>query len=307
MRKAAAGVAYGLFALAALAVGAFVADPLPVDRRLAEEKLWRAGGRRETIPGPNGARLSVWEIGPLSSDRIVVLQHGLGADATYFRKAGIALAKGGRTVLLPDAPGSGRSERPREDAAYGLAARVAALEKLVKGLALDKVELVGHSLGGWTAAAFALKHPERISRLVLVDSGGFSDPGPDGPDAVRARFLPVDRSGARDLVALLFLRKGPLARGFLADALARSFRSSTPGRTVRALTEADVIGDRVRDLPAGTVFLWGEHDAIFPLADTRRAARRVPGARLIVVTGVGHDPALEAPRAFQEALASALR
>lgn len=307
MRRAALPVTYLLAALVALGAGAFVADPLAAHRSGAEESLRRAGALRETLPGPFGTRLSVWEMGPLSAERPVVLFHGLGADATYFRRAAIALRRSGRTVLLPDAPGSGRSEAPREDAGYGLAPRVAALEKLLSGLGLEKVDLVGHSLGGWAAAAFALANPHRVGRLVLVDSGGFTSSGPDGPEAVRARFRPDDRGGAHALVAMLFLREGALRSGFMADALARGFRSEAVTRTVRSLSERDLLGERARALPEGTVFLWGERDAIFPLADARHAAAAVPGARLLVVTGVGHDPAIEAPRPFQDALERALR
>src|SRR5512141_2969767 len=82
--RAAGTLAFAFVALASFGAGLFVSDPLAVHERFAEERLWNAGGRRETFPGPSGLRLSVWEIGPLAVERPVVLQHGLGATATYF-------------------------------------------------------------------------------------------------------------------------------------------------------------------------------------------------------------------------------
>lgn len=305
--RGARAAAYALVALTAAGFGAFVADPLAVEARLSEELLWNAGGRRETFPGPGGIRLSAWELGKLSAERPVILQHGIGASATYFRRAAIALREEGRTVILPDAAGSGRSEAPRERSGWGLRARVTAISSLHRALALEKVDLVGHSLGGWAAARWALENPRLVGRLVLVDSGGFTGAQTLPEDEIRARFVPADREGARALVAMLFHRKGALARGFVADALARSFRGDAVARTVEELSEDDLLTEaEVRALPEGTVFVWGEKDPLFPLEDARRAAAMVPGARLLVIRGTGHDPALEAPAAFHEALRRAL-
>jgi len=134
--------------------GAVAVDPLPVYRSIQEKRLSYAGARRETFAADDGTTLSAFILGPLSAERPVVLLHGLGADATYWTDAALFLARHGRTVILPDAPGSGRSEPPRDPKGYGLPGRVAALDSLARALALDKSDLVGHSLGGWTAGSY---------------------------------------------------------------------------------------------------------------------------------------------------------
>src|SRR5450756_2060804 len=105
---------------------------------------WRRTTGRSAERGPRTA----FVLGPLSAERPVVLLHGLGADATYWTDAARFLARRGRTVILPDAPGSGRSEPPADPAGYSLAGRVAAMDSLARSLALGKFDLVGHSLGG---------------------------------------------------------------------------------------------------------------------------------------------------------------
>ena len=120
---------FGLAAMAFLLFflfGAVAVDPFPVYRAVMEEWLSISGGHREVFAADDGTSLSVWVLGPLSAERPVVLVHGLGADATYWAGTARALVRSGRTVLVPDAPGSGRSAPPKTAAGYRLNGRVAA-------------------------------------------------------------------------------------------------------------------------------------------------------------------------------------
>jgi pimeloyl-ACP methyl ester carboxylesterase len=284
--------------------GALAVDPFPAYRAVMEEWLAISGAHREVFAADDGSRLSVWVLGPLSAERPVVLLHGLGADASYWAGTARTLVRAGRTVLLPDGPGSGRSEPPRDVLGYRISGRVAALDALFRALAVGKADLVGHSLGGWTAAAFALARPEKIGRLVLVDAGGFSLPA--DVDVERRRVLPEDRPGARRVLDLLFFRRPFPAAGFVVNAFGRNYGGDPAAATVRALDVADGLAGREKDLPAGTAVIWGAEETLFPLPLGRSLAAGIPGGRLFVLTGAGHDGPLETPRAFREALASAL-
>jgi pimeloyl-ACP methyl ester carboxylesterase len=284
--------------------GAVAVDPLPVYRSIQETRLDFAGARREVFAADDGTSLSAFVLGPLSAERPVVLLHGLGADATYWTDAARFLARQGRTVILPDAPGSGRSDPPRDPASYGLPGRLAALDSLARALALEKTDLVGHSLGGWTVGWYALKFPWKTGRLVLVDAAGLSLPA--DAEAERARVLPTDRAGARRIFDLLFFRKPAPSAGFVLDAFGRNYGGGTAADTVARLTEADGLLDRLGDLPEGTTLIWGERETLFPLPIAREAAARMRAARLFVLDGAGHDGPLETPAAFHEALARAL-
>jgi len=284
--------------------GAIAVDPLPVYRAIQEKRLSRAGARREVFAADDGTSLSAFVLGPLSAERPVVLLHGLGADATYWADTARFLARRGRTVILLDAPGSGYSDPPRDPAGFGLRGRVAAVDALARALALEKFDCVGHSLGGWTAAWYALEFPWKVSRLVLVDAAGLSLP--EDAEAERERVLPRDRAGARRVFGLLFFRKPAPSLGFILDAFGRNYGSGTAALTVARLAEADGLFPRLSDLPARTTLIWGERETLFPLAIAREAASRMREARLVVLEGAGHDGPLEAPAAFHAALLGAL-
>jgi pimeloyl-ACP methyl ester carboxylesterase len=295
----------GLFAIA-VAFGALVADPLRFARWTGETTLRRTGGREEFFRGPSGERLRTWVVGSGSVSVPVVLLHGLGAASDYWAVTTRALARSGRTVIIPDAPGSGASEKPG-GAGWGLDARVAAVRSLVEALGLKSFDLVGHSLGGWTAARLAIDEPRLIRHLVLVDPGGFSLPEDGDLPAFRMRFAPTDRKGGRDLLDLLFFRKPFPGPGFVSDALARSYNSPTVSATVSALRKEDGLIGKEPDLPEGTALIWGERESLFPLEDGRRAASLLRNGRFFILTGVGHDGPLEAPRPFNDLLVTLLR
>jgi pimeloyl-ACP methyl ester carboxylesterase len=284
--------------------GALAVDPFPAYRAAMEEWLAISGAHREVFAADDGSRLSVWVLGPLSAERPVVLLHGLGADASYWAGTARALVRAGRTVLLPDGPGSGRSEPPRTVAGYRVPGRVAAVDAMFRALGLGKADVVGHSLGGWTAAAFALQHPEKTGRLVLVDAGGFDVPA--DVDAARQRVLPTDRLGARRILGLLFHRRPFPAAGFVVNAFGRNYGGDPAAATVRALDLSDGLTERERALPAGTGVIWGAEDTLFPLPLGEKLAAAIPGGRLFVLPGAGHDGPLETPAAFRGALFAAL-
>ena len=305
-RRALPAAALGALFLVALAAGAFFADPIGLVERAGVLRFRSAGALSTTVPGPGGTRLHAFELGPRSAEVPVVLLHGLGAASHYWADSAIRLARAGRTVIVPDAPGSGRSDPPPPEAGWGVPGRVAAVSALLDALRVRKADLVGHSLGGWTAGAFALEEPHRVRRLVLVDAAGFARVDGADQDALRRSLSPGDRVGARRLYDLLFLRKPFPPSGFLLDAFRRQYRKENVVATLAALEERDALLDRAAQLPAGTVFIHGSEDLICPLAEARRAFARVPSGRLLVIRGTGHDAPLEAPRLFGETLVRVL-
>ena len=165
---------------------------------------------------------------------------------------------------------------------------------------------MGHSLGGWTAGIYAIENPHRIGRLVLVDAAGLTKLTAGEIDDLKRSLSPTDRRGARHLFDLLFFRPPARPGGYLLSGLARSFNDDNVTVTVESLTEADALLGREERLPPGTVFIWGAEELLFPVADARRAAARVPSSRLLVLTGVGHDPPVEAAALFRRALLGVL-
>lgn len=305
-RQAAGTFLLALVGLCAALLGAFAADPIGSLRLLGEASLRADGAHAEFFDAPDGTTLRALVAGPLSAERPVVLLHGLGADATYWARTVHALRGAGRTAIVLDAPGSGGSGTPVRPDGLSLPARVAAVEALGAALRLDRIDLVGHSLGGATAGLFALAHPRRIGALVLVDAAGFSRATPGQVEEFQRNTRPENRVEGRRLMDLLFFRKPLPPAGAVVDGLSRRFREPNVQTTIAEAGRPDVLLGREAELPPGTTLVWGGEESLFPVADARAAVAKIPGGTLHVVPGAGHDVPLEAPDAFSKILLPAL-
>lgn len=241
-------------------------------------------------PSPTPPRRSVVEVGAYrihteergGGEEAVVLVHGLSGSGRWWWRNAPALAREYR-VLIPDLVGFGRSARPRPLPALPEVAGL--LATWVERLSLERVHLVGHSMGGLVAAYLAAGHPERVDRLVLVDAAGI--PRPLSPAALvrfAAEVTPLWRWGDPTFL--------PTIAG---DALAAGPRVLL--EAVGHLARADV-RTLLPSIRAPTLVVWGERDSFVPLADGYEFRRLVPGARLAVLRGVGHNPMVDRPADF---------
>jgi pimeloyl-ACP methyl ester carboxylesterase len=250
---------------------------------------------------------------------VVVLIHGITGRSEQWEPAMDHLAAE-HTVLAPDLLGHGESAKPRGD--YSLGAYASAVRDIMVALGHDSATIVGHSLGGGIAMQFAYQFPERIERLVLVNSGGL---GREVHPLLRASTLPGselvmpwlmhDRVlGAGEaigrMLGVLKLQTGTdfaeVARGFasLNDAEARAAFIATMRAVLDPGGQRVSAVDRLyltEDLPS--LLIWGSNDPIIPVEHGRAAHELMPGSRLELLEGVGHFPQLEAPYEFSRLLA----
>ncbi|PIP89652.1 MAG: alpha/beta hydrolase [Bdellovibrionales bacterium CG12_big_fil_rev_8_21_14_0_65_38_15] len=105
---------------------------------------------------------------------VVVLFHGKNFNGSYWHKTADDLSKAGFRVIIPDQLGFGKSDKPI-DYQYSFHALASNTAQLLDSLKLDKVSIVGHSMGGMLAARFALMYPQRVSKLSLVNPIGLED------------------------------------------------------------------------------------------------------------------------------------
>src|SRR5581483_5248798 len=132
---------------------------------------------RRDVDVPDGV-LACFRIGAAGSQPLVVAVHGITGNSHAW--IAVARALGGRAALVaPDIRGRGRSNAL--GGPYGLDAHVRDLLALIDALGLERAPLVGHSLGAYIVARFAVTHPDRVDSLVLVD-GGLPIPGTENVD-----------------------------------------------------------------------------------------------------------------------------
>lgn len=230
-----------------------------------------------------------------------VLLHGFGGDARGFARLQDDLAAS-RRVISFDLPGHGRAlDWPRIGGA-GVAARAVAAS--LEALELERVHLVGHSMGGAAAAIMALKQPEQLASLTLLAPGGF---GPEINHKLLRRYAAArDAETLEPLLEQFFGFSFSLPRLVIrqsAEARAR------PGvcETLVEIVESLLDGPRQQTLPLDEIatlglpvrLVWGRQDRVLPVSQTQA----VPGAfALHLLEGVGHMPHLEAPGAIARIL-----
>lgn len=244
----------------------------------------------------------------------VLLIHGIGDSSESWRHLIPTLARN-HTVIAPDLLGHGESEKPRAD--YSIGAYANAMRDLLSVLDIDRVTVVGHSLGGGVAMQFAYQFPERCERLVLISTGGVSHEVHPMLRFVAAPnadlLLPLlGAPGARPLGQLGFrvLKALKTKIGHDADQLTRVFDALPNAasrrafvRTLRAAIDwrgqAITMLDRcylARDMP--TLLIWGERDGVIPVAHAYQVHAAMPDSRLEVFANTGHFPHQNQPARF---------
>ena len=230
----------------------------------------------------------------------IVFLHGLGSSGESWvpqlRTLGNAYQ-----CIAPDLPGYGAS---LETDPMSFSAWADALEHLLDDMSLDRVVLVGHSLGGMLAQEFMISRSTRVSKLVLsCTSPAFG--GNDGDfqkQFIAARLRPLEQGGtmrhvAEEAAPTLF---GPCAtRVAIESAMAAMWQ--VPEQTYRAALNCLVNFDRKEALArikVPTLLLSGEYDRAAPSVVMERMAQRIPNSRHVLMRGLGHLPNVEAPERF---------
>ncbi len=242
----------------------------------------RTGGRwHEAEAGDVSVRFLVCGKGPP-----VVLLHGLSGSVRWWQHNIPALSREFRVFAIDLV----HHERRRGRSQFVLGETARRLAAWITAIGLDRVSLVGHSMGGAIAAELAADFPDRVEKLVLAN--------PAVLFPVREPRVSVMRFARRSphfpltLVPVLVgdaLRAGPLVLWQSARAvLARDLR------------------EKLRTIRAQTLVVWGEHDGILPGATPREIAARVPRCELLRMADAGHNPMWEQPEKFNAAVSTFL-
>lgn len=250
----------------------------------------------------------------------ILLIHGIGDNSTTWSMIQSKLAQR-FTVIAPDLLGHGKSDKPRAD--YSVAAYANGMRDLLSVLDIDRVTVVGHSLGGGVAMQFAYQFPQLVERLVLVGAGGVTK---DVNIALRVASLPLGSEALAFLRLPLVLpamqvvgrvagamfgstgmgRDIPDMLRILAD-LPEPTASSAFARTLRAVVDwrGQVVTMLDRCYLTQSVpvqLIWGSADSVIPVGHAELAHAAMPGSQLEIFDGSGHFPFHDDPDRFVEVL-----
>jgi pimeloyl-ACP methyl ester carboxylesterase len=248
----------------------------------------------------------------------VVMLHGLGGNKASFLPTIAALAPSFRTIAV-DLLGFGDSDKPL-GASYGPEFQARGVARLLDALGLEGAHLIGHSMGGRVALELGFREPARTHGLVLMT--------PAMAWLRRRRFAPLVR-WLRPELGLLQISPRPVVEAFMkwaipdagsslgASAIDEFVRLYTTARGRAALYAAarNVYLDephgergfwtRLRLLAPESLFIWGRHDRLVPIAFARHVERALPAAGHLELD-CGHLPQFERPREAHAAIAEFL-
>jgi pimeloyl-ACP methyl ester carboxylesterase len=263
----------------------------------------------------HGHEVAVWQGG---SGPALVLIHGMAGSAETWQPIIDRLTEN-YTVIAPDLPGHGLSDKPRGD--YSLGAYASFVRDLMNHFDCPRATIVGQSLGGGIAMQFAYQHPEFCERLVLVSSGGLGEEvswmlrllaTPGVEYVLPVAFMPWIGDGIKQVTPVL--SKIGLRPSAQLEEIWRAYDSLADPETRSAFVHTikaviDTRGQRVsaadrlylaEDVP--TLIVWGGRDPIIPVSHGHSAHELIPRSRLEIFDKSGHFPHCEEPQRFVELL-----
>ena len=239
----------------------------------------------------------------------VVLAYGIGGNAGMWEPNVAALAARHRLILW-EPRGHARSDSPEDPTRVTFAHWVLDLHDLLGHLGLERAVVGGLSLGGGIATRFTLKHPERVSALVVVDSSSAAGLPLDVDNLImRTRSIKVTLEGGMDAMAEFAIASNPNVAGRLKlDPSARAeifayYRMLAPigyANALRALIQMDYITDRLSEIRVPTLLVCGDEDP--SLQPMRVMEKRVKGAQFVLLSPAGHFANRDRPEAFNRAV-----
>jgi len=227
------------------------------------------------------------------------------------------------TVVWLDPRGTGGSTAPADEAAYTLAHYAADVEALRAHFGHERVALLGFSHGGMVAMRYAAEHPDRLTRLILLDTAPTLDEealkrvaaamdrrqGEPWYDEVRpmidADDLPTGDeealTGLLKIMPMYFHRWDDVAKRFVGSLRDATFHAQVTASWNTEQPHMDLRPELGR-IGTPTLVVVGDDDFICDVTAAQEMADRIPGARLAVIANAGHFPWVEQPAAFRAAL-----
>ena len=239
---------------------------------------------------------------------VLLLVHGWAGNLNNWKEVIEPLSRDFRVLAL-DLPGSGQSGcDPRKK--YTTTDYADFLAKFLDALGIEQASVLGNSMGGQIAAEFALRHPQRLEKLILCDAagaGGF-------PGVMKFAAGVINSRTVIPLIHLVFpvneknlagIPESERLRVTLAEDRYASDARRCTGRALSASMKSMVrhdLSDQLGQIQAPTLVLWGSNDDLLPVATADVFATNIPGAKKAIIEGGVHTPMQWKPDEFVAAV-----
>lgn len=272
---------------------------------------WKNGIQTRSIEVDN----HIWPYfeGNTDFSETIVFVHGFGSKKEYWLGM-MGLFVDNYRVVTPDLPGFGRNTIiEAED--YGIPSQVDRLAAFLSAINSDKVHLVGCSMGGWISGYFAIKYPQRVLSLTLMDSAGILSAEPSYSRKHYEKtgenlLIPEDVAGFSKMMKVVYFEPpyvpDKFAEYFIQE---RKLRLSSEKRLFKDLraSEAFNLESRLHQIQARTLIIWGEDDRIIDVSTARILEKGIEKSKTVIFPKVGHAPYLETPEKTAQVIQDFIR
>ena len=249
-----------------------------------------ASMHRERTVEVQGITTHLFESGPATAPALLYL-HGTSLGNLWLDYHN-ALARDFH-VFAPDTPGFGLTSRP--DWMRDMSDYILYFRDLLNALDLDRVYLVGHSLGGWMAAEMAVWYPERVSKLVLSNSAGIRVKGSPIADLFAMNAQETLMACFDNLAAAAPL----IPAEFNIDYMMQVYNERATLASLAWNPHFDPkLARRLHSISCPTLIIWGENDRLIPAIYASTFQSLIPNAQLVMLAGTGHMPMFEVHEAW---------
>ncbi len=229
--------------------------------------------------------------------KAVVLLHGWGAEAASFKPLFEWLAASHKVYVL-DLPGFGNSEIP--PTAWGTSDYARCVTDFFEKLNISKAHVIGHSFGGRISIIIGAKRPEKVDKLILVDSAGIK------PPRTARYYLRVSIAKIGRLVGRCGKYGAHIANRVSQRMGSTDYKNAGPMRGTLVKVVNEDLRPLLAQIGAPTLLIWGEADTDTPVSYGKIMEKEIPDAGLVVLKGAGHFSYLDRFPQFCRILASFL-
>jgi pimeloyl-ACP methyl ester carboxylesterase len=299
-----------------LSVGPFLIPVPPLENTVPAESLADDDSRFIEV---NGVNIHYKIVG--DGEPVFILLHGFGASLFSWREVTEPLAEFG-TVIAYDRPAFGLTERPLEwegENPYSQDSQVELVIGLMDALGIEKATLVGNSAGGTVSMLAALKYPQRVTSLILVDPAVYAGGG--APAWIRPLLGTPQMRHLGPLFARQLQAQGTefiktawhdpskitpeIFEGYQKPLQVENWDKALWYLTLSSRESG--LAERVSDFNLPVLVITGDDDRIVPTEQSVRLASEIQNAKLVVISQCGHVPHEECPTEFMQAVADFLK
>jgi pimeloyl-ACP methyl ester carboxylesterase len=246
----------------------------------------------------HGHKIAYYQAG---KGNVLILIHGLGADARHWSANIDALSQNFQVIAI-DQIGYGQSDKPLMR--YTVENFSDCVHGFMQALQIPQATLVGNSLGGWIALDLAIRHPQIVDKLVLVDSAGLHPATSlQMPAGEQKKLSPLNTRWFFDFMEA---NKAWATTDLGPNAFERHVENGDSYTVASSLAEM-ISGREFEDkkldkVHAPTLIIWGADDVLIPLAMGQQLNKGIAGSQFVVIQSTGHIPMVDKAAEFNQAV-----